>query len=182
MVTLEGIVFWNNQPDREASSLVRKGVGRNTILRAVETPYPTVNPIQSNPVSLFNVNSYNKLHTTLCSDQLLVLSKMVYLEKFDLLKLFCQLQDVRLIFCVLFHEYDKNIPEQKWHWNRIFWSSCFTCWRKWTWWSLHRWWSRRPSLPPKSFLLTQGWDSQVSCSPAHIDIIAIIPRLSNVGD
>ena len=27
MVTLEGIVFWNNQPDREASSLVRKGVG-----------------------------------------------------------------------------------------------------------------------------------------------------------
>ena len=48
MVTLEGIVFWNNQPDREASSLVRKGVGRNTILRAVETPYPTVNPIQSN--------------------------------------------------------------------------------------------------------------------------------------
>ena len=49
MVTLEGIVFWNNQPDREALSLVRKGVGRNTILRAVETPYPTVNPIQSNP-------------------------------------------------------------------------------------------------------------------------------------
>ena len=40
-------MFWNNQPDREASSLVRKGVGRNTILRAVETPYPTVNPIQS---------------------------------------------------------------------------------------------------------------------------------------
>ena len=47
MVTLEGIVFWNNQPGREASSLVRKGVGRNTILSAVETPYPTVNPIQS---------------------------------------------------------------------------------------------------------------------------------------
>ena len=52
MVTLEGIVFWNNQPDREASSLVRKGVGRNTILRAVETPYPTVNPIQSNPMQI----------------------------------------------------------------------------------------------------------------------------------
>ena len=42
-------MFWNNQPDREALSLVRKGVGRITILRAVETPYPTVNPIQSNP-------------------------------------------------------------------------------------------------------------------------------------
>ena len=39
-------MFWNNQPHREASSLVRKGVGWNTILRAVKTPYPTVNLIQ----------------------------------------------------------------------------------------------------------------------------------------
>ena len=49
MVTLEGIVLWNNQPDREAFGLVRKGVGQSTVLRAVETPYPKVNPIQSNP-------------------------------------------------------------------------------------------------------------------------------------
>ena len=45
-------MFWNNQPDREALSLVRKGVGLNTILRAVETPYPTVNPIQSSQLVL----------------------------------------------------------------------------------------------------------------------------------
>ena len=50
MVTLEGIVLWNNQPDREAFGLVRKGVGQSTVLRAVETPYPKVNPIQSNPI------------------------------------------------------------------------------------------------------------------------------------
>ena len=50
MVTLEGIVLWNNQPDREAFGLVRKGVGQSTVLRAVETPYPKVNPIQSNPM------------------------------------------------------------------------------------------------------------------------------------
>ena len=43
------IVLWNNQPDREAFGLVRKGVGQSTVLRAVETPYPKVNPIQSNP-------------------------------------------------------------------------------------------------------------------------------------
>ena len=47
MVTLEGIVLWNNQPDREAFGLVRKGVGKSTVLRAVEKPYPKVNPIQS---------------------------------------------------------------------------------------------------------------------------------------
>ena len=47
MVTLEGIVLWNNQPDREAFGQVRKGVGQSTDLRAVETPYPKVNPIQS---------------------------------------------------------------------------------------------------------------------------------------
>ena len=35
-----------NQPDCEALGLVRKGVGQNTILRAVETSYPIVNPIQ----------------------------------------------------------------------------------------------------------------------------------------
>ena len=51
MVTLEGIVLWNNQPDREAFGLVRKGVGQSTVLRAVETPYPKVNPIQSNPTA-----------------------------------------------------------------------------------------------------------------------------------
>ena len=39
-----------NQPDREAFGLVRKGVGQSTVLRAVETPYPKVNPIQSNPI------------------------------------------------------------------------------------------------------------------------------------
>ena len=50
MVSLEGIVLWNNQPDREAFGLVRKGVGQSTVLRAVETPYPKVNPIQSNPL------------------------------------------------------------------------------------------------------------------------------------
>ena len=50
MVTLEGIVLWNNQPDREAFGLVRKGVGQSTVLRAVETPYPKVNPIQSYPI------------------------------------------------------------------------------------------------------------------------------------
>ena len=43
-------MLWNNQPDREAFGLVRKGVGQSTVLRAVETPYPKVNPIQSNPV------------------------------------------------------------------------------------------------------------------------------------
>ena len=36
-----------NQPDYEALGLVRKGVGQNTILRAVETPYPIVNFILS---------------------------------------------------------------------------------------------------------------------------------------
>ena len=50
--TLEGIVLWNNQPDREAFGLVRKGVGQSTVLRAVETPYPKVSPIQSNPMSV----------------------------------------------------------------------------------------------------------------------------------
>ena len=43
-------MLWNNQPDREAFGLVRKGVGQSTVLRvlrAVETPYPKVNPIQS---------------------------------------------------------------------------------------------------------------------------------------
>ena len=55
MVTLEGIVLWNNQPDREAFGLVRKGVGQSTVLRAVETPYPKVNPIQSNPIKSFTV-------------------------------------------------------------------------------------------------------------------------------
>ena len=49
MVTLEGIVLWNNQPDREAFGLLRKDVGQNTLLGAVETPYPKVNPILSNP-------------------------------------------------------------------------------------------------------------------------------------
>ena len=43
-------MLWNNQPDREAFGLVRKGVGQSTVLRAVETPYPKVNPIQSNPM------------------------------------------------------------------------------------------------------------------------------------
>ena len=52
MVTLEGIVLWNNQPDREAFGLVRKGVGQSTVLRAVETPYPKVNPIQFNPIQM----------------------------------------------------------------------------------------------------------------------------------
>ena len=42
-------MLWNNQPDREAFGLVRKGVGQSTVLRAVERPYPKVNPIQSNP-------------------------------------------------------------------------------------------------------------------------------------
>ena len=42
-------MLWNNQPDREAFGLVRKGVGQSTVLRAVETPYPNENPIQSNP-------------------------------------------------------------------------------------------------------------------------------------
>ena len=50
--TLEGIVLWNNQPDREAFGLVRKGVGQSTVLRAVETPYPKVNPIQFNPIQM----------------------------------------------------------------------------------------------------------------------------------
>ena len=45
-------MLWNNQPDREAFGLVRKGVGQSTVLRAVETPYPKVNPIQSNPGSV----------------------------------------------------------------------------------------------------------------------------------
>ena len=45
-------MLWNNQPDREAFGLVRKGVGQSTVLRAVETPYPKVNPIQSNPGQL----------------------------------------------------------------------------------------------------------------------------------
>ena len=57
MVTLEGIVLWNNQPDREAFGLVRKGVGQNTVLRAVETPYPKVNPIQSNPTMSTNIKN-----------------------------------------------------------------------------------------------------------------------------
>ena len=55
MVTLEGIVLWNNQPDREAFGLVRKGVGQSTVLRAVETPYPKVNPIQSNYKTLLRL-------------------------------------------------------------------------------------------------------------------------------
>ena len=46
-------MLWNNQPDREAFGLVRKGVGQSTVLRAVETPYPKVNPIQSDPAQLF---------------------------------------------------------------------------------------------------------------------------------
>ena len=50
IVTLGGIVNWNNQPDREAASVVRKGVGHKTILKAVATRYPLVNPIQSNPL------------------------------------------------------------------------------------------------------------------------------------
>ena len=50
MVTLEGVVLWNNRPDREAFGLVRIGVGQSTVLRAVETSYPKVNPIQSNPI------------------------------------------------------------------------------------------------------------------------------------
>ena len=45
-------MLWNNQPDREAFGLVRKGVGQSTVLRAVETPYPKVNPIQSNSLFL----------------------------------------------------------------------------------------------------------------------------------
>ena len=44
-------MLWNNQPDREAFGLVRKGVGQSTVLRAVETPYPKVNPIQSSIIS-----------------------------------------------------------------------------------------------------------------------------------
>ena len=35
------------QPDREAFGLVRKGVGQSTVLRAVDTPYPKVNPTRS---------------------------------------------------------------------------------------------------------------------------------------
>ena len=45
-IFIQLVVLWNNQPGREAFGLVRKGVGQNTILRAVETPYPIVNPIQ----------------------------------------------------------------------------------------------------------------------------------------
>ena len=61
MVTLEGIVLWNNQPDREAFGLVRKGVGQSTVLRAVETPYPKVNPIQSKYPSWF-LSSFTMFH------------------------------------------------------------------------------------------------------------------------
>ena len=57
MVTLEGFVLWNNQPDREAFGLVRKGVGQSTVHRAVETPYPKVNPIQSNTESTILLNT-----------------------------------------------------------------------------------------------------------------------------
>ena len=56
MVTLEGIVLWNNQPDREAFGLVRKGVGQSTVLRAVETPYPKVNPIQSKLITAVKIS------------------------------------------------------------------------------------------------------------------------------
>ena len=71
-------------------------------------------------VSLYNVTILQSMHcndTRRCGviNYWFISDSIPYLEKFDLLKLFCQLQDVRLIFCVLFHEYDKNIPEQKWH-------------------------------------------------------------------
>ena len=50
-------MLWNNQPDREAFGLVRKGVGQSTVLRAVETPYPKVNPIQSNPKAFYKIKN-----------------------------------------------------------------------------------------------------------------------------
>ena len=54
-------MLWNNQPDREAFGLVRKGVGQSTVLRAVETPYPKVNPIQSNPGISFKSGTFDTL-------------------------------------------------------------------------------------------------------------------------
>ena len=58
-------MLWNNQPDREAFGLVRKGVGQSTVLRvlrAVETPYPKVNPIQSNPIKPGTSREFKKEH------------------------------------------------------------------------------------------------------------------------
>ena len=49
-------MLWNNQPDREAFGLVRKGVGQSTVLRAVETPYPKVNPIQSKLITAVKIS------------------------------------------------------------------------------------------------------------------------------
>ena len=56
-------MLWNNQPDREAFGLVRKGVGQSTVLRAVETPYPKVNPIQSNPIEVQCPNMLSMKYT-----------------------------------------------------------------------------------------------------------------------
>ena len=47
---VEEIIHWNNPPNREASGLVRKGVGQWVIFRAVATPVPAVYPIPSHPM------------------------------------------------------------------------------------------------------------------------------------
>ena len=47
---VEEIIHWNNPPNREASGLVRKGVGQWVIFRAVATPVPAVYPIPSHPI------------------------------------------------------------------------------------------------------------------------------------
>ena len=70
---VEEIINWNNPPNREASGLVRKGVGQWVIFRAVATPVPTVYPIPSHPILLLSI---------IGSEKCIVLNFKLYLYQF----------------------------------------------------------------------------------------------------